>query len=160
MRAAPKSDMTALQTLAPNLWITIRFVIFGAGGFLALWIGTISLIEFFDSGSPAMVRLVAALPLTFAGALMMMCAGGVWCRWAYLWVFLSPPILVAILTVVDRFLPNWERYVPFDPKSTGILFFVVPMLVSYLAAKRYYKRREAAQTPSAPNLEMTDSQGG
>ena len=145
------------QTLAKKLWIALRFIVFGVGGFIAVWIGGISLAVSLDPGPSDMLRPVVALPLMFIGGLMMMFGSGVWRRWAYLWVFLSAPIVMAILMVVDRYLPKWEQYVPFDPK--GILFFAAPMILSYWAAKRYYKRREATQAPSAPNPKVADSQG-
>ena len=142
-----------------RVWIALRFIVFGVGGFFAVWIGGLSLVMWLYPGPSDMLRPVVALPLTFVGGLMMMFGSGVWRRWAYLWVFLSSPIVIAIVMVVDRYLPRWDQYVPFDLKSTGILFFTTPMILSYWAAKRYYKLREAAQAPPAPNPKVADSQG-
>ena len=63
---------------------------------------------------------------------MMLFGAVVWGRWAYLWVFLSVPICVAVLGPVFELIPG---------KEVGMLLFSLPMVVSYFLVRRYYRKR-------------------
>jgi hypothetical protein len=134
-----------------SLWIAVRFVVFGIGGFLAVFIGGVSLMASFDPYPSEVLRPALAIPLTFVGGLMMMFGGGVWGRWAYLWVVFSSPVAGVTMMVVDRYLPGWDRYVPLG-KFLGVLVLGAPMVISYFFVTRHYKRQQA------PLANITESQ--
>jgi hypothetical protein len=129
--------------VARNIWIALRFIVFSVGGFIALWISWLSLIIFVsDPRDPPSERWLSpflALPLSFIGALMMLYGGGQWRRWAYLWVFVSVPIVVSPLVLLSASNPALDFM--FD-KGLGIFLFASPMVVSYLLVRRYYQLRD------------------
>ncbi len=127
------------------MWIVIRFVVFGIGGFVCLWIGCAWLM-----GS------LVGLPIAFAGGLMMLFGGGAWKRWAYLWVFYSTPVVIIAMAIVSYYVPNWDRFVP----GSWAPFFIAPMPISYWFVRRYYKRREVPQPSSKPAPQITHNEEG
>ncbi len=128
------------ETVWWKTWVAIRFIVFGIGGFLALWISWLSLILAFDPPSERWLSPYVAAPLSFVGALMMLYGGGQWGRWAYLWVFVSVPIVVSPLLLLAGAYPALDFLAP---KGPGIILFALPMAVSYAFAKRYYRRQDA-----------------
>src|SRR5262249_43875442 len=140
-----------------TLWITIRFMIFGIGGFFALWTGWVMVIDFLNS-SPLKDRWsLLGFPLALTGGLMMLFGSGTWKRWAYLWVFFSAPISAAGLPLFGYFSQKLDEYIPADE---GLLFFIAPMPISYWLVRRYYKRREVPQPSSAPTPQITTNEEG
>jgi hypothetical protein len=129
-------------------WIAIRFIVFGVGGFVALWTGCISLMISFDHISPRDLWSWLGFPVTLVGALMMLFGCGMWKRWAYLWVFLSPAIVLGVLAGLIFFNPNWEG----SGLSYGffLLALISSMPISYWLVRGYYKKREASHPPSTP----------
>lgn len=74
-------------TVAWKTWMAVRFIIFGIGGFIALWISWLSLIIFaVDPPGERWLSPFLTVPLSFVGALMMLYGGGQGGRWAYLFV--------------------------------------------------------------------------
>jgi len=147
MSAAPQAKRTPLETL----WFAVRFVVFGVGGFLAVWISWLSLLFAFDPPPERWLNPVAALSLGLIGALMMLYGGGQWGRWAYVWVFLSTPITVSLVLLGSKLLARWfpnggsdPDFI--DPKLLGILLFAAPMPVSYFLVKRHYAKKDACPT--------------
>ena len=67
---------------------------------------------------------------------MMLFAVGEWGRWAYLWVFLSMPIVVSLLSLLPPEYGDWG-----GDKGSGVLVFTLPFVVSYLMVRQYYRRR-------------------
>jgi hypothetical protein len=118
------------------VWIGLRFIVFGVGGFAALWIGSVSLL--FSMDPDPLLKASFAIPLAFVGGLMMMFGSGVWGRWAYLWTFLSVPIVMVAMVAAHRYFPAIDALFA---KPIVILLFIAPMAVSYLFVKNYYKRR-------------------
>jgi hypothetical protein len=98
------------ETLAWRIWIAIRFIVFGVGGFIALWISWLSLIFAFDPPSQRLFSPFVAVPLALVGALMMLYGGGQWGRWAYLWVFVSVPIVITLLGMLSGFISRWTSF--------------------------------------------------
>ena len=149
--------MTEQAEPRKNPWlaarIAIRFVIFGAGGFITLWVGCVSLI--LDLMSRKDPSSLLGYPVTLAGGLMMLFGSGLWGRWVYLWVFYSIPIVVGIIAVLSHYLPRWDEYVPL---GKGFVPFLPPMPVSYWLVQRYYKWREAALPSTAPARQITNNQ--
>ncbi len=135
-------------TVAWKIWIAIRFIVFGIGGFLAVWISWLSLIFAFDPPSERWLSPYMAAPLSFVGALMMLYGGGQWGRWAYLWVFVSVPIVVSPLLLLARAYPALDFLAP---KGPGIILFALPMAVSYAFVKRYYRRQDALRAEPLNN---------
>jgi|GEM_PF-3167076 len=125
-------------------WTAIRFVVFGVGGFIALWFGCILLLD-----------SLVGIPVSLAGGLMMLFGSGMWKRWAYLWVFFSIPSVVASAALlVERYHgADWLFATP-----VLILLVATPMPVSYLLVRRYYKQREAPQPSSTPTPQITTNE--
>jgi len=127
-------------TVAWKTWIAIRFIVFGVGGFIALWISWLSLIIFVsDPPDQQWLSPFWAVPLCFVGALMMLYGGGQWKRWAYLWVFVSVPIVVSPVILLAEAYPALDFLAP---KGPGIVLLALPMVVSYLLVRRYYRLRD------------------
>jgi len=123
-------------TIARKIWITIRFIVFGIGGFVAVWVSWWSIMfAFFPPGDRWLSPFVA-VPLSLVGALMMLYGGGQWGRWAYLWVFVSVPLVVAPVGWLAEAYPAAEWLF-----ATPILIMLcaLPMPVSYLLVKKYYR---------------------
>lgn len=158
MNAAPQLKRNAFGTL----WVAVRFVLFGVGGFVLLTTSWIALLIWFD-GDRWMNPLVA-LPLAVTGAVMMLIGSGQWGRWAYLWVFLSMPIAISLVLlgskVLARLVPNGGPGPDFiDPKLLGMLVFAAPMPVSYFLVKRYYRRKDARLATDAISISSYAEKG-
>ena len=125
-------------TIVRKIWITIRFVVFGIGGFVALWLSWWSIIfAAFDSPAERLRSPFLAVPLSLVGAVMMLYGSGQWGRWAYLWVFVSVPLVVSPLGWLAKIFPeaDWLFKTPI-----AIMLFTLPMPVSYSLVKKYYRR--------------------
>jgi hypothetical protein len=127
------------ETVARKTWISIRFIVFGVGGFMALWISWLSLIFANDPPNERWLSPYVAAPLSFVGALMMLYGGGQWGRWAYLGVFMSVPIVGSALWLLAENYPTLDFL--FAKPLTPILF-ASPMAVSYFLVRRYYRLRD------------------
>jgi membrane protein implicated in regulation of membrane protease activity len=104
-----------------------------------LWISWLSLILANDPPSERWLSPYVAAPLNLVGALMMLYGGGQWGRWAYLWVFVSVPIVVSPLALLSAAHPALDFMFA---KPLALVVFASPMVVSYLLVKRYYRRRD------------------
>jgi hypothetical protein len=127
-------------TVPSKIWIAIRFLVFGVCGFVAVWVSWLSLILFaLDSSGPHLLNPFVAIPLGPVGACMTLYGAGQWGRWAYLWVFVSVPIVLTALGLVAAKYPaaDW-----LFAKPVVILLSALPMPVSYVLVKNYYRRRE------------------
>jgi len=138
-------------------WIAARFLIFGIGGFIALLVGSIAIVDLLEPFSPHDARNLLGLPLVLLAGVMILFGSGKWKQWAYLWVF-SIPITLSFAVLADRYFPHWDRHVPFDGKSFGILLFATPMVFCYWAVKRYYKLREASLPSPAPEAQIINNE--
>jgi len=128
------------QTFGWKTRMAIRFIVFGIGGFATLWISWLSLIFAFDPPSKRWLSPYVAVPLSLVGALMILYGGGQWGRWAYLWVFVSVPMVVSSLALLSKAYPAMDF--TFD-KPLALVLFASPMVVSYLLVQRYYRRQDA-----------------
>jgi len=120
------------NSLTAKLWIVVRFLVFGIGGFLlmlAAWL------FFLDSLNSLAWRIVSA-PLGIIGAVLMLYGVGEWGRWAYLGVFLSIPFSMLLW-----FLP----FYPQDKLRAGLAPAFVAA-VAYLLARLHYWRRQSHST--------------
>lgn len=125
-------------TLRRKIWIAIRFTVFGIGGFVTLWVSWVSIIVGFNSPEQRWLSTPVALTLCLAGALMMLYGGGKWGHWAYLWVFVSVPLVVTPLGWLAEVFPAVDRL--FD-KPIVLVLVVLPMPVSYSLVRKYYRHR-------------------
>jgi len=139
-----------------TLWIAVRFVIFGVGGFFALWIGWVMLADAIDPISSKDRWNLLGFPLALVGGLMMLFGSGVWRRWAYLWVFYSTPVVLITMVMLASYTQNLDRYIP--GPLIAFLFFIAPMPVSYWLVSIYYKRREASQPSSMPAQQIINNE--
>jgi len=85
-----------------------------------------------------------AFLLALVGALMMLFGAGEWGRWAYLLVFVSSPLVVSLILIIPW--PKWVENINWGGKETGVLLFALPFVASYIAVRRYYRRRDARNT--------------
>ena len=131
----PKSMF--VNTIARKIWITIRFIVFGIGGFAAVWVSWLSIMFAFGSTGERLLSPFVAVPLSLVGALMMLYGGGQWGRWAYLWVFVSVPLVVAPVWWLAEAYPAAEWLFA---KPIAVMLFALPMPISYLLVKKYYRR--------------------
>jgi hypothetical protein len=133
MTDQPQTRTTAVW----EAWLIVRFIVFGFGGFIAAFISWMSLPFAFGPPGDRWLSPSIALLLSVAGALMMLYGVGQWGRWAYLWVFLSIPLVVTRLGLLAEKYPaaDWLFATPII-----ILFSVLPMPVSYLLVRRYYRQ--------------------
>lgn len=149
------TGLTQIQsTAARKTWIALRFIVFGVGGFAAIWIGWLSLIIVIDPApnDERLISPVLAIPLILVGAVMMLYGSGQWRRWQYLWVFLSmPATILALMTLAMRF-PKSEFLDSMWAKPLALIWSAAPMPVSYLLVKRYYGRKDASRAPAAESV--------
>jgi hypothetical protein len=131
------------ETVAWKIWIAIRFIVFGVGGFVALWISWFSLIFAFDAPGQRWLSPFFAVPLCFIGALMMLYGGGQWGRWAYLWVFMSVPIMGSALGLLAQNYPKLE-FLFATPLI--LILFTSSIAVCYLLGTKYYRRKDTRRT--------------
>jgi hypothetical protein len=137
------------MTLAKKLWVAFRFVVFGVGGFVLLWISMLALTFEFSTPSEHLMSPYLALLLAFVGALMMLFGAGAWGKWGYLLVFVSTPLVMFFLFLIPP--PKWLD--DFFNKGTVVLLFILPFVFTYLAVSGYYRRREA-RNYSAPQADL------
>ena len=123
------------MTVPQRIWIAIRFVIFGAGGFLLTMVSWANLESRFTAPRTDFMSPYLAAPLLLVGALLMLFGAGEWHRWAYLWVFASTPIAISSLVRLPAFFGGG--------KITGLLIFSLPVIISYVVVRGYYRRQSA-----------------
>jgi hypothetical protein len=127
------------ETVAWKIWIAIRFIVFGVGGFIALWISWLSIISAFDPPGQRWLSPFFAVPLCFIGALMMLYGGGQWGRWAYLWVFMSVPIVGSALGLLAE---NYPKLDFLFATPLILILFALSMALSYFLVRRFYRLRD------------------
>jgi hypothetical protein len=125
-------------TIGLKLWVAVRFIVFGLGGFvfmLACWVSFID--RFINKYEHSVWPLVLAA-LTVVGAVLMLYGVGEWGRWVYLCVFLSAP-----LSMLLWFLPFYPR-----DKMVGALTPPAVTVIAYILARKHYSKRHL--NPTAP----------
>ena len=71
------------------------------------------------------------VPLSLAGAIMMLFGAGEWGRWGYLLVFLSIPVSLALLLMT-----------PAGGKEIGFIVPFLAVIFTYIVVRKYYARRK------------------
>src|SRR5207302_4428450 len=109
----------------------------GDGGFpVVVYILGALVIRFsFPSGGDELMSPYVPAPLSLVGALMMLFGVGEWGRWAYLWVFVSTPLVVSLYSLLA-----WRDW---GGNDVIFLIFTLPLVLSYFLVRRYYRSREA-----------------
>ena len=126
----------AKKSIGQRVWVAVRFVLFGIGGFWAMLGFTIAFALRLMEHDQHMISPWLSLPLACVGALMMLYGVGEWGRWAYLWVFLSIPISLCLLLLI----PGTG-----SSKELPVIVAAAAAFVSYGAVRAYYGRpREEA----------------
>jgi hypothetical protein len=118
----------------------IKFVVLAVPGFLIFMGCCLGLIIELSYGEPFTMDPALAPILGLVSALMILAGTGQWGRWAYLWVFLSIPIVGLLWAMIfkrDNFTDPLATY----PKLLGVVVFVLPMIGSYVLVSRYYARK-------------------
>lgn len=116
-----------------NVWVAVRFALFGVFGFIVMFGALATLLDRFSSvrhegGELSPFLLV---PLSLIGALMMLFGVGEWGRWGYLLVFVSIPTSLSLLFLM-----------PTGSKEAGILVPILAVVVTYSVVRRHYARRK------------------
>jgi len=160
--------MTTLKTNYPNRtvqdawkkpWIVVRFIMFGVGGFLLLIVSWHAMVLRFLSPPETMMNPFLAFLLALVGALMIFGVGE-WGRKAYLWVFVSTPLMMSLLLVIPW--PKWLASLTLGGKETRSSLFALPFVVSYIAVRRYDRRLDPKEMrPVRDSAAVTSAtQGG
>ena len=128
-----------LNSLWKQVWVTVRFVLFGVFGFTVMFGAWVALLDRFtsvrhESGEMSPFLLV---PLSLIGAVMMLFGVGEWGRWGYLLVFLSIPMSLSLLFLV-----------PTAGKEIGVFVPTVAAVASYVVVRRYYARNKSRNANS------------
>lgn len=118
------------NSLTAKLWIVVRFLLFGVGGFLLMLAAWLSFLDRLNSHS---AWLLVFAPIGIIGAALMLYGVGEWGKWAYLGVFLSIP-----LSMLLWFIPSYPQ-----DKLSGAFTPAVVAIVAYLLAKLHYWRRQS-----------------
>jgi hypothetical protein len=114
----------------------VKLIVLVGPGFLILMFGYLTLMNDFSYGEP-FVDPRLDLVLIIVGAVMILAGTGRRGRWAYLWVFLSIPIVGLFCTGLSSFLPETQPDLPRKaPRLFGMVVFAAPLAVSYLLVKR------------------------
>jgi hypothetical protein len=127
------------QQIIENVLGFILLAVPGLALVLFCWLGLIIELSY---GEPLVFSPLLALPLAFVGSLMILGGTRQWRRWGYLWVFLSIPIIALMWELLSPLLANGP-YDPLkaNPKTLGIIVFVLPTILGFAIARLYYKRR-------------------
>src|SRR6185369_2081330 len=128
-----EQENKAVGRMAPRVFVAIRFIVFGVGGFLLMLGAWVFFLDRITSSYDRSIWPILLAPMTLVGAVLMLYGVGEWGRRAYLAVFLSIPL--------SMFL--W--FLPFYPqeKLAGVLAPAVVVVAAFLLTKRYYSRRNA-----------------
>jgi len=118
------------NSLTGKLWIAVRFLVFGVGGFLLMLAAWLSFLDHLNSHS---AWLLVFAPIGIIGAVLMLYGVGEWGKWAYLGVFLSIP-----LSMLLWFIPSYPQ-----DKLSGAFTPAIVAIVAYLFAKLHYWRRQS-----------------
>ena len=128
--------MEMVKRVGQAIWVVIRLVLFGWGGFIVLLYGAVGLATYVEwminPDVPYSPSPILALPIMVGGALLMLYGAGQWKRWAYLWVFFSMPISLLVLLLIS---------IPFPflaDEEISVLFFGLAACVANAIVKKYY----------------------
>jgi hypothetical protein len=116
------------------LWLGVRFLIFGVGGFSLMLLSWVRFLERMFVANFLGSNPLICLPLTVLGAVAMLFGVAEWGRWAYLFVFLSIPCSMFLY-----FLPPLEH----SGKEMGVLIPATAVAIAYIAVRLYYSCRSA-----------------
>ncbi len=120
-----------LGTIGQKIWIALRFVVFGLGGFLVIMYFSLAFFSWAFEQDFDLIHLVVSLALLFVGAFMMLYGSGEWRRWGYLWVFLSIPFALLLLFLIPGI----------SGKNLPTLIVPVVVICAYIVVRVYYKRQ-------------------
>lgn len=137
--AASETRQSGEQT-QKKIEFAIKFVVLAIPGFLIFMGCCLGLIIELSYGEPFTMDPALAPILGLVSALMILAGTGQWGRWAYLWVFLSIPIVGLLWAMIfkrDNFFDPLATY----PKLLGVAVFALPMIGSYAFVSRYYARK-------------------
>ncbi len=134
--------------MTQRVWLAIRFVVFGIGGFVLMMIFSLDLTEQTIAHNRSLTNtkpLVSAM-LMIVGVVSILFGVGEWKRWAYVSVFLSIPATFAILTVLPNRFTDWLSL----PILAAILVSVA--WTAFVLSRRHYRRRDNAERTGPGNL--------
>jgi hypothetical protein len=118
----------------------IRFVVLAIPGFLIFVGCCLGLIIELSYGEPFTMDPPLAPLLGLAGGLMILGGTGQWGRWAYLWVFLSIPVVGMVWAMLFKGNISPDPLATY-PKLLGIGVFALPMIGSFAIVNRYYSQK-------------------
>jgi hypothetical protein len=115
-----------------KLWIAVRFVLCGVGGFLLMLLSWFFFINRVLDAHPHSNWRLALPSLMLAGAFLALYGVGQWGRWAYVGVFLTFPLSTILWALVSGASQD---------KATGPLLCGVVTLAAYYVVRGHYEAR-------------------
>jgi hypothetical protein len=155
------SDTTETRQIGKQtqqrLETAVRFVVLAVPGLLIFLFCTLALIAEFSYGEIHVMSPFLAVFLAVASAFMILAGTSQWRRWAYLWVFLSIPIVASIWILLLPFLPDGppDQHGT-NPKLFGLLVFAFPTILSYVIVRRHYAHKANRPAKVLPSAEHGD----
>jgi hypothetical protein len=125
------------NSIVAKLWIAVRLVVFGVGGFWLMITAWVFFLARLISQNDHSVWPLVFAPMTLVGAALMLYGVGQWGRWWYLAAFLSIPFSMLL----------WFLLIYPREKMAGPLAPMTVAIVGYLLAKRHYSRRQPHSVP-------------
>jgi len=123
---------STLGTIGQKIWIALRFIVFGLGGFLVTMYSTMAFFSWVFEQDFGFIHLVVSLALLFVGAFMMLYVSGEWKHWGYLWVFLSIPFALFLSSLIPGMGGD---------KGFPVIVVAITTSCTYMVARAYYRRK-------------------
>lgn len=134
--------MSIHLSLRRNVWIAVRFIVFGVFGFVVMFFAFVMLVDRLTSVHHVDGYLVplGLIVVSGLGALMMLFGVGEWGRWGYLFVFLSLPVSLLFLFLI-----------PHADKEVGAIVPTLASVGTYIVVRVYYACRKRPESSAAPH---------
>jgi hypothetical protein len=132
----------AENSLLGNVWIAVRFLVFGVFGFVVMIFAFVMLVDQLISVHHAdgYLGALGLIAVSGLGAVMMLFGVGEWGRWGYLLVFFSLPVSLLFLFLI-----------PHAGKDAGVIVPTLASVSTYGVVRAYYARRKRLQSSAAPH---------
>lgn len=125
-----------------KLWVAVRFVLFGVGGFVFMFVSWVALLDRMTGGHDFSLNPLLSVAFTVLGAVAMLYGVGGWGRWGYVLVFLSIPC-----SMFFGLLPMFKH----SGKGFGMVVPAMAAGITYFVVRKYYDSRRKKELSTATN---------